>query len=53
MLICLYHCLGSFLVNCIHALVLYNLRATRSFVSLALSRRFDDVPGVLDLSTRC
>ena len=34
-------------MNSIHALVLFNSGATRSFVSIEPSRRFDDVPIVL------
>ena len=45
MVICLYFCLGSFLVNSIHALVLFDSGATRSFLSLRLSKIFDDVLG--------
>lgn len=47
LLIYLCYCLGSFLVNGIPALVLFDSGATRSYVSLALSQRFDDVPGRL------
>ena len=48
MLICMCCCLGSFFMNNILVLVLFNLGATRSFASLALSKRFDDVLGELD-----
>ncbi|KAL7593210.1 hypothetical protein Lser_V15G34740 [Lactuca serriola] len=40
--------IGSFLVNNIHALVLFDSGATRSFVSLVLSNRFVGAPGELD-----
>ena len=40
MLIFMFFILGSFLVNGISALVLFDLGATRSFVSLTLSKRF-------------
>ena len=39
---------GSFSVNGISALVLFDSGATRSFVSLALSKRFSRAPGKLD-----
>lgn len=39
--------LGSFLVNDISVLVLFDSRATRSFVSLALSKRFAGALGEL------
>ena len=35
-------------MNDISALVLFDLGASRSFVSLALNKRFDDAPGELD-----
>lgn len=35
-------------MNGIPALVLFDSRATQSFVSLQLSKRFEDVPGDLD-----
>ena len=40
--------LGSFLVNGISALLLFDSGATRSFVSLALSKRFARALGELD-----
>ena len=40
--------IGSFLVNDISALVLFDLGATRSFVSLALSKRFVGAPGEMN-----
>ena len=40
--------IGSFLVNCISALVLFDPGATRSFVSLALNKQFVGAPGELD-----
>ena len=40
--------LGFFVVNGISAFVLFNSGATRSFVSLALRKRFVGVPGELD-----
>ncbi|CAH1413450.1 unnamed protein product [Lactuca virosa] len=40
--------MGSFLVNGISAMVLFDSGATRSFVSLALSKRFTRAPGELD-----
>lgn len=43
---CLY--LGMFLVNGLSALVRFYSGATRSFLSLALSKRFIDAPGDLD-----
>ena len=39
---------GSFLVNDISATILFDSGATRSFVSLALSKRFSRAPGELD-----
>ena len=39
---------GSFSVNGISAMVLFDSGATRSFVSLALSKRFSRAPGELD-----
>ena len=36
------------MVNGMVAHVLFNLGATRSFVSLALSKKFRDAPGTLD-----
>lgn len=41
-------CIGSFSVNNISAMVLFDSGATRSFVSLALSKRFSRAPGELD-----
>ncbi|XP_023731847.1 uncharacterized protein LOC111879616 [Lactuca sativa] len=40
--------IGSFLVNGISAMVLFDSGATRSFVSLALSKRFSRAPRELD-----
>ena len=40
--------IGSFSVNGISAMVLFDSGATRSFVSLALSKRFSRAPGELD-----
>lgn len=40
--------IGSFLVNDISALVQFDSGATRSFVSLALNKRFVGAPGELD-----
>ena len=40
--------LWSFLVNDISGLVLFDLGATRSFVSIAFSKRFVDASGELD-----
>ncbi|KAL7608806.1 hypothetical protein Lser_V15G12358 [Lactuca serriola] len=40
--------MGSFLVNGISALIMFNTGATRSFVSLALRKRFVGAPGELD-----
>ena len=37
-----------FVVNGIHVLVLFDSGATRSFMSLALSKKFDIDPGALD-----
>ena len=39
---------GSFLVNGIYTLVLFDLGAIRSFVSLALRKSFAGAPGELD-----
>ncbi|XP_023768578.1 uncharacterized protein LOC111917159 [Lactuca sativa] len=39
---------GTFLVNGMTAHVLFNSGATRSFVSLVLSKKFQDAPGTLD-----
>ena len=39
---------GSFLVNCISTLVLFDSEATRSFVMLALSKRFVGAPRELN-----
>ena len=41
-------CIGSFSVNDISATILFDSGATRSFVSLALSKRFSRAPGELD-----
>ena len=41
-------CLGSFHVNGIPVQVLFNSGATRSFVSLALSKKFTESSGTLD-----
>ena len=41
-------CIGTFLVNGMTAHVLFDSGATRSFVSLALSKKFRDAPGTLD-----
>ena len=35
-------------MNCISAMVLFDSEATRSFVSLTLSKRFSGSPGELD-----
>ena len=40
--------IGSFLVNGISAMVLFDSGASRSFMSLALSKRFSRAPGELD-----
>ena len=48
MLIYVCFVLGSFLVNGISVLVLFDLGATRSFVSLDLNKRFSDAPEELD-----
>ena len=40
--------IGSFLVDDISTLVLFDSGATRSFLSLALSKRFFGAPGELD-----
>ena len=44
----MYLFIGSFLVNDISAMILFDSGATRSFVSLALSKRFSKAPGELD-----
>ena len=44
----MYSVLGLFHVNCISALVLFDFGATRSFESLALSKRFAESSGTLD-----
>ena len=41
-------CLGSFHLNGIPVQVLFNSGTTRSFVSLALSKRFSESSGMLD-----
>ena len=41
-------CIGTFLGNGMTAHVLFDSGATRSFVSLALSKKFRDAPGTLD-----
>ena len=41
-------CIGTFLVNGMSAHVHFDSGATRSFVSLALSKKFRDAPGTLD-----
>ena len=41
-------CIGPFLVNDISATILFDLGATRSFVSLALSKWFNRALGELD-----
>ena len=40
--------IGTFLINGITAHVLFDLAATRSFVSLALNKKFCDALGILD-----
>ena len=45
---CIYACIGTFLVNGMSAHVLFDSGATRSFMSLALSKKFGDAPGTLD-----
>ena len=42
------YALGSFHVNGIPVQVLFDSGATRSFVSLALSKRFTESSGILD-----
>ena len=46
--LCLLFFIELFLVNDISTLVLFDSGATRSFVSLALSKNFVRAPGVLD-----
>ena len=46
MIMCLF--IGLFLVNDISAIVMFDSGATRSIVSLALSKQFSRVPGDLD-----
>ena len=45
LLVFIYFILGLFLVNNIFALVLFDSGATRSFLLLALSKRFVGAPG--------
>lgn len=44
----LYSCIGTFLANGMSTHVLFDSGATRSFVPLALSKKFGDAPGTLD-----
>lgn len=47
--LCIYYaCIGTFLVNGMSTHVLFDSGATRSFVSLALSKKFHDAPRALD-----
>ena len=44
--------LGTFLVNSLHDLVLFDSRASRSFVSQSSSRSFDMTLGEMECSLR-